>query len=223
MKLFDMGIANKRREIDWVDAEEVQEMGAHQRLAGLSAILVPGAFGQRGADGKIEAIRYARENKVPYLGICFGMQMACVEVARNLAGMTEASSSEFGPTNQPLVGLMTEWEAEEEAASVAKNMYRSGDLGGNAFGAYEVVAPRLTSSDIYGGNRISERHRHRYEVNASYIALEKVGCSSPACLRMVSCRKLLSLKKISTLVRRCSPQPELKSRPLNRIRYSSLS
>ena len=213
------GIANKLKvEIDWVDAEEVQEMGAHQRLAGLSAILVPGAFGQRGADGKIEAIRYARENKVPYLGICFGMQMACVEVARNLAGMTEASSSEFGPTNQPLVGLMTEWEAEEESGERRKEQRtEGGDLGGTMrLGAYEAwLRPGSQVSDIYGGNRISERHRHRYEVNASYIEkLERVG------LQFTGMSPDGKLPEIVELEKDQHPwfvgvqfHPELKSRP----------
>ena len=213
------GIANKLKvEIDWVDAEEVQEMGASQRLAGLSAILVPGAFGQRGADGKIEAIRYARENKVPYLGICFGMQMACVEVARNLAGMTEASSSEFGPTNQPLVGLMTEWEAEEESGERRKEQRtEGGDLGGTMrLGAYEAwLRPGSQVSDIYGGNRISERHRHRYEVNASYIErLEKVG------LQFTGMSPDGKLPEIVELEKDQHPwfvgvqfHPELKSRP----------
>jgi len=213
------GIANKLKvEIDWVDAEEVQEMGASQRLAGLSAILVPGAFGQRGADGKIEAIRYARENKIPYLGICFGMQMACVEVARNLAGMPEASSSEFGPTNQSLVGLMTEWEAEEESGERRKEQRtEGGDLGGTMrLGAYEAwLRPGSQVSDIYGGNRISERHRHRYEVNTSYIdRLEKVG------LQFTGMSPDGKLPEIVELEKNQHPwfvgvqfHPELKSRP----------
>ena len=213
------GIAKRVRvDIDWVDAEEVQEMGARKRLAGMHAILVPGAFGQRGADGKMEAIRYARENKIPYLGICFGMQMACIEVARNLGGMEEASSSEFGPTNQPLVGLMTEWETEEESGDRRKEKRSEGsDLGGTMrLGAYEAwLRPNSQVATIYGGNRISERHRHRYEVNSSYIeTLEKVG------LQFTGMSPDGKLPEIVELEQALHPwfvgvqfHPELKSRP----------
>ena len=213
------GIAKRVRvDIDWVDAEEVQEMGARKRLAGMHAILVPGAFGQRGADGKMEAIRYARENKIPYLGICFGMQMACIEVARNLGGMEEASSSEFGPTNQPLVGLMTEWETEEESGDRRKEKRSEGsDLGGTMrLGAYEAwLRPNSQVATIYGGNRISERHRHRYEVNSSYIeTLEKVG------LQFTGMSPDGKLPEIVELEQAVHPwfvgvqfHPELKSRP----------
>ena len=213
------GIAKRVRvDIDWVDAEEVQEMGARKRLAGMHAILVPGAFGQRGADGKIEAIRYARENKIPYLGICFGMQMACIEVARNLGGMEEASSSEFAPTNQPLVGLMTEWETEEESGDRRKEKRSEGsDLGGTMrLGAYEAwLRPNSQVATIYGGNRISERHRHRYEVNSSYIeTLEKVG------LQFTGMSPDGKLPEIVELEQAVHPwfvgvqfHPELKSRP----------
>jgi len=213
------GIAKRVRvDIDWVDAEEVQEMSARKRLAGMHAILVPGAFGQRGADGKMEAIRYARENKIPYLGICFGMQMACIEVARNLGGMEEASSSEFGPTNQPLVGLMTEWETEEESGDRRKEKRSEGsDLGGTMrLGAYEAwLRPNSQVATIYGGNRISERHRHRYEVNSSYIeTLEKVG------LQFTGMSPDGKLPEIVELEQAVHPwfvgvqfHPELKSRP----------
>ena len=170
------GIANELKvDVHWIDAEEVAEQGAETRLKDMDAILVPGAFGQRGAEGKIEAIRYAREQKVPYLGICFGMQMAVVEAARTLGGMPDASSSEFGPTNQGLVGLMTEWETDDGSKETRS---QEGDLGGTMrLGAYEAwLRPDSKVANIYGKNRISERHRHRYEVNAAYIPqLEKVG------------------------------------------------
>ena len=144
--------------------------------------------------------------------------MACVEVARNLAGMTEASSSEFGPTNQPLVGLMTEWEAEEEGGERRKEQRtEGGDLGGTMrLGAYEAwLRPGSQVSDIYGGNRISERHRHRYEVNASYIEkLEKVG------LQFTGMSPDGKLPEIVELEKDQHPwfvgvqfHPELKSRP----------
>jgi CTP synthase len=127
---------------------------------------VPGGFGQRGAEGKIRAARFARERKVPYFGICFGMQMAVIEAARSLAGIEDASSTEFGPTPEPVVGLLTEWlrgnELEKRAAG--------GDLGGTMrLGAYQAkLAPGSKVASIYGGTDISERHRHRYEVNMAY-------------------------------------------------------
>ena len=128
--------------------------------------MVPGGFGQRGAEGKIRAARFARERKVPYFGICFGMQMAVVEAARSLAGIADASSTEFGPTPEPVVGLLTEWlrgnELEKRAAG--------GDLGGTMrLGAFQASLEQGSKvAEIYGGTEISERHRHRYEVNMSY-------------------------------------------------------
>ncbi|HEV7434631.1 MAG TPA: gamma-glutamyl-gamma-aminobutyrate hydrolase family protein, partial [Pseudorhizobium sp.] len=129
-------------------------------------ILVPGGFGERGAQGKINAARFARERKVPYFGICFGMQMAVLEAARNLAGIENASSTEFGPAQEPVVGLMTEWvkgNALEKRAA-------SGDLGGTMrLGAYDASLKKETKiAEIYGSTAISERHRHRYEVNVEY-------------------------------------------------------
>jgi gamma-glutamyl-gamma-aminobutyrate hydrolase PuuD len=129
-------------------------------------ILVPGGFGERGAEGKIRAAGFARTRAVPYFGICFGMQMACIEAARNLAGICEAGSTEFGPTPEPLIGLMTEWMRGNEL-----EMRKSGgDLGGTMrVGAYEaVLEPDSHVARIYGATTISERHRHRYEVNMRY-------------------------------------------------------
>ncbi len=137
-------------------------------------MLVPGAFGQRGADGMIRAVGFAREHKVPYFGICFGMQMAMVEAARNLAGIAEASSSEFGPTSEPVVGLMTEWVKGNSREFRAEG----DDLGGTMrLGAYEaILTPGSKIAEIYGTPTISERHRHRYEVNIAYREpLERAG------------------------------------------------
>jgi CTP synthase len=136
--------------------------------------LVPGGFGERGATGKIQAVRFARERGVPYFGICFGMQMAVIESARNLAGLSKASSTEFGPCDDPVVGLMTEWAKGNELEKRSAD----GDLGGTMrLGAYECdLAKGSRVSAIYGANRISERHRHRYEVNMRYReALEATG------------------------------------------------
>jgi CTP synthase len=135
-------------------------------LEHVNGILVPGGFGQRGAEGKIRAARFARERKVPYFGICFGMQMAVVEAARNLCGIADANSTEFGPTDEPVVGLMTEWLKGNE---LQKRGVAS-DLGGTMrLGAYPALLARGSRvAQIYGATEISERHRHRYEVNTNY-------------------------------------------------------
>ena len=163
------GIAHRVKvNIQWIDAElfEAADSDIAARLEPLHAILVPGAFGERGAEGKIASIRFARERRVPYFGICFGMQMACVETARNLAGIAQASSTEFGPTAEPVVGMITEWMSPEGL----QQRTEGGDLGGTMrLGAY---AARLSGNShvaaIYGESEISERHRHRYEVNTAY-------------------------------------------------------
>jgi CTP synthase len=163
------GIANRVKvNIQWIDAElfEQPDQDIAARLEPLHAILVPGAFGERGAEGKIASIRFARERRVPYFGICFGMQMACVEAARNLAGIADASSTEFGETAEPVVGMITEWMGAEGLEQRAEG----GDLGGTMrLGAYEAeLSGNSHVASIYGGTRISERHRHRYEVNTGY-------------------------------------------------------
>ncbi|WP_242146507.1 CTP synthase [Sphingomonas sp. BAUL-RG-20F-R05-02] len=171
------GIANRVKvNVQWIDAElfEAEDSDIAARLEPMDAILVPGAFGSRGAEGKIASVRFARERRVPYLGICFGMQMACVEGARDLAGIAQASSTEFGPTPEPVVGMITEWMSE---AGLEKRE-EGGDLGGTMrLGAYEAkLDGNSVVASIYGGETISERHRHRYEVNTSYReALEKGG------------------------------------------------
>ena len=173
------GIANRARvTIQWIDAELFEQDDAEiaSKLEPMHAILVPGAFGERGAEGKIAAIRFARERKVPYLGICFGMQMACVEAARNLAGIEAASSTEFGPTNEPIVGMITEWMSEEGI----QQRQAGGDLGGTMrLGAYPAeLSGNSHAAAIYGATEISERHRHRFEVNTAYRErLEATGLS----------------------------------------------
>ena len=171
------GIANRVKvKIQWIDAELFEGAGSDVAalLEPLHAILVPGAFGERGAEGKIASIRFARERKIPFFGICFGMQMACVEAARNLAGIDGASSTEFGPTDQPVVGLITEWMTAEGL----QQREAGGDLGGTMrLGAYDAVLTGNSHvASIYGSTAISERHRHRYEVNTAYRdALETQG------------------------------------------------
>ena len=163
------GIANRVKvKLDWIESDVFEREDPAPFLEHVHGILVPGGFGQRGAEGKINAARFARERNVPYFGICFGMQMAVIEAARNLAGIQDANSTEFGPCTAPLVGLMTEWmrgnQLEQRAAQ--------GDLGGTMrLGAYAATLnadSRIAA--VYGKTHIEERHRHRYEVNMEYRA-----------------------------------------------------
>ncbi|SFV32691.1 CTP synthase [Devosia crocina] len=169
------GIANKVKvNLQWIDSEVFERDDPAPYLEHVHGILVPGGFGERGSAGKIEAARFARVKDVPYFGICFGMQMACIEAARNTAGIKAASSTEFGPTKEPIVGIMTEWVKGNET----EKRETSGDLGGTLrLGAYPAQLTRGSRvADIYGSTRISERHRHRYEVNMDYRKLlEKNG------------------------------------------------
>lgn len=161
------GIANQVKvNVQWVNAELFEQDDPSPYLEGVHGILVPGAFGERGAEGKIAAAKFARIRDVPYFGICFGMQMACVEAARNKAGIKNASSTEFGPAKEPVVGLMTEWMK----GNALEKRSQQGDLGGTMrLGAYEAQLVRGSRvADIYGTTRISERHRHRWEVNMDY-------------------------------------------------------
>ena len=170
------GIANKVRvQIDWVDSEEFEKPSAVQRLEDVHGILVPGGFGERGTPGKIAAVRFARERRVPFFGICFGMQMAVIEAARNLAGMPNASSTEFGPCDEPVVGLLTEWASGNQVVRRTENDDKGGTMRLGAFTA--VLTQGSLVRAIYGGApSIEERHRHRYEVNVNYRArLEKTG------------------------------------------------
>ncbi len=171
------GVANNVGvNIDWVESEELEAdpEAAIERLENADGVLVPGAFGERGSDGMVRAVQFAREHDVPYFGVCFGMQMAVIEAARNLAGIACASSSEFGPTTEPVVGLMTEWTQGNERVL----RQEGDDLGGTMrLGAYEAILKAGSMiAGIYGAASISERHRHRYEVNIGYReTLEKVG------------------------------------------------
>jgi CTP synthase len=162
------GIANKVRvNLDWIESEVFEREDPSPFLENVNGILVPGGFGQRGSEGKIKAVKFARERQVPYFGICFGMQMAVIEAARNLCGIEEANSTEFGATPEAVVGLMTEWMKGNELQVRGLK----GDLGGTMrLGAYPAILQRGSRvSQIYhGATEISERHRHRYEVNTHY-------------------------------------------------------
>src|SRR6195256_6083254 len=161
------GMANRVKvHLDWIESEIFETSDPAPFLEHVHGILVPGGFGQRGAEGKILAARFARERKLPYFGICFGMQMAVIEALRSLAGVPDANSSEFGPAKEPVVGLMTEWlRGNELEIRVAET-----DLGGTMrLGAYRAeLVPGSKIAAIYGATSISERHRHRFEVNTAY-------------------------------------------------------
>jgi CTP synthase len=209
------GIANNVKvKLDWIDSEVFEtETEAVQQLEGVHAILVPGGFGERGSEGKIEAARFARERQVPYFGICFGMQMAVIEAARHLARLPGAGSTEFGECEHPVIGLMTEWVRGNTLERRTETM----DLGGTMrLGAYEAMLdPESRVAQIYGATQISERHRHRYEVNIAYRdTLEAAG------LRFSGMSPDGLLPEIVELPEQVHPwfigvqfHPELKSRP----------
>ncbi len=171
------GLANRTKvNIRWLDAELFEGDSAElaAELEPVHGILVPGGFGERGSEGKIASVKFAREREVPFFGICLGMQMACIEGARNTAGIAAASTTEFGETPEPVVGLITEWMSEKGLEQRAAG----GDLGGTMrLGAYPArLGGNSKVASIYGTTEISERHRHRYEVNTHYRdALEQGG------------------------------------------------
>ncbi|MDA0240002.1 MAG: CTP synthase [Proteobacteria bacterium] len=161
------GIANNVEvKLDWIDSEIFEREDAVQHLEHVHGILVPGGFGSRGSEGKIKAVQFARERNVPFFGICFGMQMAVIEAARNMAALDGASSTEFGHAKDPVVGLMTEWSKGNQVEQRGEE----DDLGGTMrLGAYACnLVSGTRVADIYRSSSISERHRHRYEVNIAY-------------------------------------------------------
>ena len=169
------GIFNKVKvKINWIESEDLSLSNLDDKLQNSDGILVPGGFGKRGSEGKILAIKYARENDIPYFGICFGMQLAAIEAVRNLLNINEATSSEFDDSSSSVVGLMTEWAKEDQ---LEKRKIDS-DLGGTMrLGAYDaIIEPESKAFEIYGEKIISERHRHRYEVNNNYrVSLKEKG------------------------------------------------
>ena len=213
--LTHAGIANKTKvKIDWVDAEIFEKREPAEKLGHVHAIIVPGGFGNRGTEGKIAAIQYARENNIPYLGICLGMQMAVVEIARHVAGIKAAASTEFNPTTpDPVIGLMTEWEKDGEKQKRDANT----DLGGTMrLGAYPCVLERESLAyHIYQSKEISERHRHRYEMNIHYVdQLEKAGLMVSGHSPDGKLPEIVELKDHPWFVG-VQFHPELKSRPFN--------
>jgi len=161
------GIINRVRvNIKWIGSELFEQEDPTTYLEDVDGILIPGGFGERGIEGMIKAVEYARIHKIPFFGICFGMQMAVIEACRSLLELPEANSTEFKPTPEPVVGLLTEWSYGEQV--YWRN--EQGDLGGTMrLGAYPAsLAAGSHIAEIYGTLDISERHRHRYEVNITY-------------------------------------------------------
>jgi CTP synthase len=161
------GIANNVKvHLDWIDSEIFEHPDAQTFLENVNGILVPGGFGERGTEGKIHAVRFARERNVPFFGICYGLHMAVIEAARDLAGLDGAGTTEIGTPKHPVIGLMTEWTKGNQKEQRAAD----GDLGGTMrLGAYPAtLTPGSRVAEVYGTTEISERHRHRYEVNTEY-------------------------------------------------------
>ncbi|HTQ12385.1 MAG TPA: CTP synthase [Rhizomicrobium sp.] len=161
------GLANNVKvHMDWIDSEIFERDDAASFLEDVNGILVPGGFGERGTEGKISAVKFARERKVPFFGICYGLHMAVIEAARDLAGLEGAGTTEIGKPRHPVIGLMTEWVKGNQVETRAAD----GELGGTMrLGAYPaVLAPGSRVAEVYGAHEISERHRHRYEVNVGY-------------------------------------------------------
>src|SRR5580765_1774074 len=169
------GIANNVKvHLDWIDSEIFERDDAASFLENVDGILVPGGFGERGVEGKIEAVKFARQRKVPFFGICYGLHMAVIEAARDLAGFEGAGTTENGTPKHPVIGLMTEWTRGNQKETRTAD----GDLGGTMrLGAYTaILSPGSRVAEAYGTTEISERHRHRYEVNTLYTKdLEKHG------------------------------------------------
>ncbi|MFO1036588.1 MAG: CTP synthase [Geminicoccaceae bacterium] len=207
------GIANNVRvHLEWVDADEFLRGDAWARLKDINAVLVPGGFGERGVEGKIAAIRWARERRLPFLGICFGMQLACIEAARDLAGVNGASSTEFGPCPDPVVGLLYEWEKDGRVQRRDEAAAKGGTM---RLGAYPCLLEEGSlARQIYGDAEISERHRHRYEVNINYKpTLESVGLRFSGMSPDGRLPEIIELPSHPWFVG-VQFHPELKSRPM---------
>jgi CTP synthase len=210
--LMHGGIANNVKvNIKWLESEIFEKEDALKELEGVDGILVPGGFGLRGAEGKIRAVKLAREKKIPYFGICFGMQMAAIEAVRNVLGKKQASSSEFGKTDEAVIGLMTEWEEEGKVQKRSEDS----DLGGTMrLGAYECHLKEGSNvREIYGKDVIFERHRHRYEMNMSYAEeLKEKGVEVTGVSPDGSLPEIIEVKDHPWFVG-VQFHPELKSRP----------
>lgn len=208
------GFANNVKvNIEWIDAKVFEDDNAMTELESVDGILVPGGFGERGAEGKIAAAKFARERKVPYFGICFGMQMACIEAARNMAGLESANSTEFGKCDAPVVGLMTEWELDGEILKRGEDDDKGGTM---RLGAYEAhLTPGSHVAEIYGNEIIFERHRHRYEVNINYREkLEAAGLTFSGLSPDGALPEIVEIKDHPWFIG-VQFHPELKSKPFD--------
>ena len=214
--LIHGGIANNVRvNIQWIDSEEIEKSGADKFLSEVDGILVPGGFGERGIEGKIEAIRFAREKKIPFLGICLGMQCAVIEFARNICGLQNANSTEFDQsTPHPVIYLIEEW-FNFRTQTVEKRDVTSSKGGTMRLGAYPCVLDEDSFAyKAYGVKEISERHRHRYEFNNSFKdVLEKKGLKISGLSPDKQLVEIVELNDHPWFFG-CQFHPEFKSRPL---------
>ena len=208
------GISNNVNvEIKRIDSESLKDKKSLTELNSVNGILVPGGFGQRGTEGKILSAKYARENNIPYFGICFGMQMAVIEAARNLLGMKNANSTEFGKTDKPIVGLLTEWIKDTGIERRDENSDYGGTMRLGSYPAELKKGSRIRR--IYGKSKIVERHRHRYEVNLSYKDdLEKVGLKFVGMSPDGLLPEIIEIQDHPWFIG-VQFHPELKSRPFN--------
>ena len=204
---------NVKLNIEWLDSEIFEKKIKIDTLNRINGILIPGGFGIRGIQGKINAANYARLNNVPYFGICLGMQIAVIEVARNLLGLKKADSTEFAKTKDPVIGIMTEWVKKKKTIKTSAN----GNMGGTMrLGAYECLLKKKSKIfDIYKRSKISERHRHRYEVNPNYLKkLEKCGLKFSGISPDGSLPEILELENHPWFIG-VQFHPELKSKPFD--------
>ena len=208
------GIANDISvKIHWIDSEKIKTKKDTKLLKSMSGILIPGGFGKRGSEGKILAINYARTNKIPFFGICFGMQLAVIEAARNLAKIDNANSSELSNTKNPVIGLMTEWEKNDKKFLRDSNSEYGGTM---RLGSYPAILNKKSLSyKIYKTKKINERHRHRYEVNINYKEkLEQIGLNFAGISPDGLLPEIVEIKNHPWFVG-VQFHPELKSRPFD--------
>ena len=204
---------NVKLNIEWLDSEIFEKKIKIDTLNRINGILIPGGFGKRGIQGKINAANYARLNNIPYFGICLGMQIAVIEAARNLLGLKNADSTEFAKTKDPVIGMMTEWVKKNKTIKRSTN----GEMGGTMrLGAYECLLKKKSKIfDIYKKSKISERHRHRYEVNLNYLKkLEKCGLKFSGLSPDGSLPEILELENHPWFIG-VQFHPELKSKPFD--------
>ncbi len=211
--LTHAGIQTRSRvRITYIDSEDIARLGT-DALAGMDAILVPGGFGERGIEGKIKAVEYARRNQIPYLGICLGMQVAVIEFARHVAGLADAHSTEFNPnTPHPVIGLITEWKTAEGGV---ERRSKESDLGGTMrLGAQPChLIAGTKARAAYGTDTVMERHRHRYEFNNNYLEmLKEAGLTIAGCSADGKLVEMIELRDHPWFVA-CQFHPEFKSTP----------